>query len=89
MMSDVEYKATQDKILLLAQLASSELLDLDEFLSRISHAHAVAPFVDPTLYMKAMDRLQIIEDLARALAPFRKAALEASRKLQAMEPQQS
>lgn len=42
-------------------------MNLEGFLDRISSTHSVAPLLDPTLYMKAMDRLMLLEQAARAL----------------------
>lgn len=56
-------------------------LPLAELLSQISHAHAVAPIVDPTLYMRGMTKLQIVEDVALALCAFQKVATEAAGRL--------
>lgn len=66
MISDDEYSTIQHQITLIGALL--EELDLNGFLERISHTHAAAPILDPTLYRRGADRLHAIEDLARACA---------------------
>lgn len=61
-MNDNTYSETQRKLIKAASIISK--LDLDEFTKRISHSHAAAPILNPTLYMKAMDRMDSIERMA-------------------------
>jgi hypothetical protein len=64
-LSREEYEATQSQLLLFAGLLRE--LPLAAFLEAIGHAHAVAPILDPTLYMRGMDNLTAIEQIADAL----------------------
>ena len=76
-MTDEEYQATQDFLMMLAKQV--QLIDVTEFLNRISLAHAIGPMSDPTLYRKAQDKLDQIESIARAAAQFKKIVLEVQR----------
>ena len=77
-MNNDEYLATQEQVLLHAKL----LLDvpLEGFLTRISSAEAVAPFMDPTLYRDVLfsGNLDMIRDVAGALR-------EAQKKIQVVK----
>jgi|GEM_PF-2037234 len=68
-MTDEQYTATQQMLIYFYQQLILIDFDLDGFLQRISVAHAVAPILDPTSYIKAFDNLQEIRDLAVALRP--------------------
>jgi hypothetical protein len=61
-MDGKKYIETQMRLIEMAKIANS--LDLEAFLKCISNAEAVAPMVDPTLYLKAMDNLKAIKNLA-------------------------
>lgn len=74
-----EYRRAQDAIMKVQERVLG--LPVVELLAQIGHAHAVAPIVDPTLYMRGMNKLQIVEDVARALADFQKVAIEAAGRL--------
>lgn len=62
-----EYLRIQTEIIKIGRMANA--LDLDWFLTQISSAEAVAPMVDPTLYMKAVDNLRAVKELAKSLKP--------------------
>ena len=66
-MNKQEYLATQATMLTLGKMISK--LDLEGFLSHISHTEAAAPIIDPTLYRKAMNNLNEIKKLAQSLQP--------------------
>lgn len=72
-MNDVEYRSTQNQLLIVASLVRE--LDLDGFLERINKAEAIGPIVDPTLYRAAMANLSVIKSLASAANVFRKEVL--------------
>lgn len=67
-MDDEQYELTQNGLMMLARLVNE--IDLGGFLERISQAEALAPIIDPTLYMQAGPRLEKIKRLAQALLPF-------------------
>lgn len=69
-MTDEEYTATQEQLILLASFARK--LDLVGFLERISLAEAIAPIVDPTLYLRGGRKLTQVKRLAQSLRPFQK-----------------
>lgn len=65
-MSDEEYVFTQQRILMLAAFIRET--DTAGFLQRIERMHAAGPIVDPSLYRDGVNRVEIIEQTARALA---------------------
>ena len=67
-MNDQRYKHTQDQILEIAKMTIQ--LDIPGFLERISTAEAVAPILDPTLYIKASKNMAEIKMLAEGLIDF-------------------
>ena len=71
-LSDTDYLSIQHEIVVLAGLVRE--LPLTAFLVRINTCETIAPLVDPTLYMKAGNKLAQIKELAAALQPFQKAA---------------
>lgn len=74
MADQAKYVLTQQALLNTA--SALRALDLDDFIARIEKAETVAPFFDPTLYMKnvaAGDPLAVMKELA--LAARRYAAL--------------
>lgn len=46
-------------------------MNLSEFINGVSRAEAVGPIIDPTMYMRAMDNLSNIRDLASAAQDFK------------------
>jgi hypothetical protein len=75
-MTDDEYELMQQQVLFLGSILVQ--MDLDGFLARIEHAHAVGPILDPTLYRAAMAKMGQIETVAVALRG-------AQRKIQALK----
>lgn len=73
-MPDHEYQLVQDMIVSIAMQVS--VMRLPEFLERITLAHTVGPVLDPTLYRKAMGRLDNVESAARLLNAFRTEVLK-------------
>ena len=72
-MSNVEYTATQDAILLAASVVQQ--LDIDAFLDRIRYTNTLAPMINPSVYRAGQKTLAAVEDLARAAKAFKDAAL--------------
>lgn len=70
-----DYQNVQDRIRLMASLV--EDMALDEFIANAERANDLGPFVDPSLWMKGTDKLQIIIDLAKGLRHFQKEAEKA------------
>ena len=48
-------------------------LDLEGFMERIEQSEALAPIIDPTLYLQGAERLTMIKDIARAGLEFKRA----------------
>lgn len=69
-MTDEEYQLVQSQLTLLIPVVDQ--LNLDGFIARINTAEAVGPVFNPTLYMKASDKLGKIKDLAEALLQFKR-----------------
>lgn len=67
---DLQYLEVQRTLIRIADELSS--IDLDRFLNRISRAHSLAPFTDPSLYKLGAATMGAIEDLARAAADFKR-----------------
>lgn len=63
-MTNEEYSATQAKLMVAAGFVAG--LDLPAFLERIRHTKAVAPLLDPTLFMKGAAKLEQVERVAAA-----------------------
>lgn len=61
-MDDIEYKVTQNNLMLLAQFA--EDLQLEEFIDKITTCEAIEPLINPTLYMLGADKLQAVKKIA-------------------------
>ncbi len=68
-MSEMEYKATQQALGVLAVVV--EKLDLPAFLETARRADEIGPFVDPTLWMKGTEPLKGVIALAESLNAFR------------------
>jgi hypothetical protein len=66
--SNAEYQACQDQMLLLARMVRD--MPLVDFLQAISRAEAVGPMVDPTLYIRGRDKLEEIKLMAEGLRKF-------------------
>jgi len=67
-MTDEKYIIVQQQIVAFAGIVKD--LPLDEFLERIELCEAVAPMIDPTLYMQGADNLHKIRRIAEALKVF-------------------
>ena len=78
MMEEARYKMTQDQLVMLANLIDG--LDLEGFLAAISHAHTVAPMVDPTLWIAGHKKMENVKRLAIA---FRGVQVEVRRQKEA------
>lgn len=63
-MTNDQYLAIQQQLSLLSAMIRP--LDLPSFIGAIEHAETVGPFEDPTLYRKAIKRLEAIRVLAQA-----------------------
>lgn len=70
-MSDVEYGLVQQAIIQAGDLLA--MLDLPAFIDRANVALAVGPVLNPTLYMRGVDRLEAVRDMATAALRFRNA----------------
>lgn len=70
-MNGQEYVKTQMLLLEMGKIADS--LNLKAFLKCISNAEAVAPMLDPTMYMKAHANLQAVKKLAEVAKLVQKA----------------
>lgn len=51
------------------------VLDLEAFIDRANHADAVAPFIDPTAWREAKEKLAAIRDLAEGALKFKLASV--------------
>lgn len=72
-MNGVAYLAMQGRVELLARLLlATDADELDAFIAAGEHSDAVAPFVDPTAWIRGHDRLQTVIGHARALAEARR-----------------
>jgi hypothetical protein len=67
------YKTTQAQMQMMGEMVIG--MPLEEFIAQIDHTHSVAPCLDPTLYMKAGDRLDMIREIAVALKGFQDAVV--------------
>lgn len=70
-MDQETYTKTQAELFELA--ARVEKLDLDGFIAMISHSEAVAPLLNPSLYMAGRHNLEIIKRMANGAAKFKAA----------------
>jgi hypothetical protein len=75
-MTDEEYLSTQNTVVLLASMFAQEHLDFAGFVTRAERADAIAPMLDPTLWIKGHTRLDAIKRLATAALVFQRAARE-------------
>jgi hypothetical protein len=73
-MTNEEYQMTQDQIIIAAPMV--EGLDIKGFLEAINKAETLAPFMDPTLFMKASKKLGQIKRIAQGALHFQKAIRE-------------
>jgi hypothetical protein len=73
-----EHVRIQNQIQMLGQLALRAVDDdeLQAFIDRCEHSDTVAPFLDPTAWMRGHDQLRQVIDHARALQAYRKALRE-------------
>jgi hypothetical protein len=69
-LTNEEYQATQELILMLARRVRR--LPLDKFLSAISRAEVVGPIVDPTLFRDAAGNLEEIKKMAEGARAFQR-----------------
>ncbi len=74
-MTPEEYSTTQSHLLLVANLLTR--LDLDGFIETAQRSLAVGPLLDPTVYMRASNRLDAVVRIARAATKVQKALREA------------
>lgn len=76
-MTNDEYVASQQILVSWAQtsIQTLSLLDLDAFRGRIEHAETLAPILDPTLYMRGMDKLRDVRRLADVAAEAKRSLL--------------
>lgn len=77
-MNDIEYRETSNKIRLITPLLLQ--MRLKEFLERIAETDALAPLLDPTLYIKGQQALEDQATIARALYRAQKAIVEQAEK---------
>lgn len=73
-MTNEEYLDVQNIVVMLAGMIVQDHLDLAAFVARAERSDAIAPLLDPTLWIKGHSRLDAIKDLARAALAFRGAA---------------
>ena len=74
-MTDQEYLTMQNSLTLMAQsimLYFPHTGEINDFLERINHAEAMGPILDPTIFMKAQDKLRLIKTIAAATLRYRK-----------------
>lgn len=64
-----EYTETQERIVLLGALVAP--INVPAFLEAIGRAEATAPIFNPTLYMRAADKLERVRLLAQKANAFR------------------
>jgi len=84
-MTPAEYKATQDRVELLARLIiDTDPEVLDEFASMGEHSDAIAPLVDPTAWMAGHDRLRMVIEHAQAIASARRHIVRAAQQAGAL-----
>ena len=74
-LSNDDYLTIQQSILVMGSLIVE--LDLPAFIERIARAEAMAPLIDPTLFMRGAPNLQVIRSLATSLMEFREEAIKA------------
>jgi len=67
-MTDAEYEVAVSQLLLFAGLARN--VDAAGVLERISRAETLGSIFDPTLYRKAMPKLELICSIARGMVAF-------------------
>lgn len=77
-MSDAEYADTQNAIELIASIVRG--LPLDAFIARAERSLEVGAYVDPTLYIKANGKLQLVLDHAKQLRRVQEITNEAAAK---------
>lgn len=68
------YRNTQQQLFLVAQLVKD--MPLEAFIECAQFSNEVAPFLDPTLFIKAGNKLDKIIELAAALKRFQETALK-------------
>ena len=78
-MSDEEYLETQAKLMVAAAVIRG--LDLDGFLERIFMAEFGGPAIDPSLYGKAVKRLDAVKALALKAKALQSVAEDAAAEL--------
>lgn len=69
-----DYSATVQQVNLVADLIRGS--KIEECLSEISTSHAIAPMINPTAYMAALDPLREQTAILEAALKFQKAAVE-------------
>ena len=73
-MTNDEYIATQSQLVTLINVI--EQMNLTDFIAQAERADAIAPVIDPTLWMKGHKHLDAVKDLARAALNFQGAAVK-------------
>lgn len=73
-MSEEEYTLIQQQLLMMIPFMLR--MNLPGFLRRIQKSEAIAPMLDPTLFMKGSRQLERVKEIARAANGLRKAALK-------------
>ena len=71
-MTNDEYLEAQNQITIFAAMLIE--VDVEGLLDRASRADAIAPLLDPTLWMKGHERLDAIKELALGAMAFKQAA---------------
>lgn len=61
----VEYKADMDRAVIALQFLAG--LPVDKMAHHLQHVHSVAPFLDPTAYLRGMDNLEEQQAVVRAV----------------------
>jgi hypothetical protein len=70
--SDEEYIQIQQQLVIFGQLLMN--IDVEGFIERAERADAIAPVIDPTLWMRGHERLDALKDLAHGAMKFKMAA---------------
>lgn len=76
--SKEDYEAIQQ--LLISQGRIFVMLDIEGFIEAIDRAETVGPFIDPTLFRTASDRLELVKTLAYGALAFKNAVIAAEEK---------
>lgn len=73
-LSEPEFRMVRDAMALFVGVVATNpaltLENLDRFIAQCEHSSAFGVFVDPSLWMRSHDQLQVMTDEARALRDF-------------------